>query len=320
MFVTGTFFILIFTSLILIPYLAEHLGKEQKIINMLYVFSALVLLLNFLAFEIYPLKGADAYIPGRFRGYLENPNTLGLMSFISFPLLLYKYKTALTRRKKLINILLLLAAITLAVIASSRASLLGIIMILAVYFYYYNRRIFVLGVIFSTVIIIIILSSPVLLELLRIAGDPLSQRDKIWQLGINAWKEDIIFGGGFGTTHLITGNKYAFMVKGIFEFLLGAHFHNIYIEILYETGIIGLIIFLSIILLMLSETNKVINNSHGDKKIFTICYYALLIAIIVQSAFESFILSAGNVPSLIFWILTGLVLNGRQNIRQQFNK
>jgi O-antigen ligase len=248
----------------------------------------------------------------RFRGYLDNPNTLGMICFVSLPLFLYKYKTAFSKKKQIIPMSLIITSVTLPVIAFSRASVLGIILILAVYFYYYNRRIFVAGLIFSLVVVIVIVSSPLLLELLRLADDPLSQRDKVWELGMKAWNEHILFGAGYGTTHIVTSDKYTFLQKGITEFLLGKHFNNIYLEILYETGIIGILLFLLVLIFVITETIQKIKHADGDRKIFNVCYYSVLIAVIFQSFFESFILSAGNASSIIFWTMTGLVISARK--------
>jgi O-antigen ligase len=223
---------------------------------------------------------------------------------------------------KLYNIFLISVAIALPALAASRASLLGMGIILAVYFYYYNKRLFYVGTILSLLVIVIVLLSPVLLELMRLANDPLSQRDKVWELGLSAWKEKILFGAGYGTTESFTSNKYLFMAKGLTDFLLGKRFNNIYIEMLYETGIVGLLLFVASIVFLLRETYKIINSSFGEKKVLTVCYFGLLIAVIIQSIFESFILSAGNASSLAFWIFTGLVITGAPENTQnrKFNK
>jgi O-antigen ligase len=248
-------------------------------------------------------------------GFFDNPNTLGMICFISTPILLYKYKTARAKWTKLFNLVLIVTAIILPLIAASRASLLGIAIVFAVYFYFYNRRMFYIGTILALVSVFFVLVSPILLELMRLAEDPLSQRDKIWELGLAGWKENILFGAGYGTTEIFTSNIYMFLNKGLTEFVIGKRFGNIYIEILYETGIVGFLLFLTSILLLVKETWGIIKRSVSDERIFAVCYFGLLIAVILQSIFESFISSAGNVSSLIFWILTGLVI-GRDSIKR----
>jgi len=303
-----TFFFLIFTTLVLIPILARRFSKRKSIIKSVYIFLIIMLVMNVLAFKIYPRAPQSPYMTIRFRGFFENPNTLGMICFVAVPLLLYKYKTAKSTILKFFNLLFILSAIILPIIAASRASLLGIGIVIAVYFYYYYRRLFYFCTILSLVAIFFVLISPVLLELMRLAEDPLSQRDKVWELGLAAWKENFFFGAGYGTTENFTNNKYLFMTKGLTEFVLGKRFNNIYIEILYETGIIGLTLFSTSIGFLMRETYSIVKKTFDEEKVFSVCYFGLLIAVIFQGIFESFILSAGNASSLIFWILTGLVI------------
>jgi len=313
-----TFFFLIFTTLILIPVLATRFSKRDSIIKSIYIFLIITLVMNVLAFKIYPIVPQSPYMTIRFRGFFENPNTLGMICFVALPFLLYKYKTSNSRVLNFFNLLLILTAIILPTIAASRASLLGIAIVLAVYFYYYYRRLFYIGTILSLVAIFFVLISPILLELMRLADDPLSQRDKVWELGLAAWKENFFFGAGYGTTENFTNNKYLFMTKGLTEFVLGKRFNNIYIEILYETGIIGLMLFLTSIWFLIRETYRIVEKTINDEKVFSVCYFGLLIAVVFQGMFESFILSAGNVSSLVFWILTGLVIveNHKKDVQE----
>jgi O-antigen ligase len=127
-------------------------------------------------------------------------------------------------------------------------------------------------------------------------------------MAINVWSEQKLIGAGFGTTSILTDNIYYFLNKGISPFLLGKHLNNIYLEVLYETGIIGMILFLSLLFAFFKQNISTIKNSEGNDRILSICCLALLVAVGLQSFFESFILSAGNASNLMFWVLIGLVL------------
>ena len=303
-----TFFLLIFSTLIIMPLLGTRLSRRDAIFRYIYVFLIFTLVMNFLALNFYPITKYSQNLIIRFRGFFENPNTLGMFCFVALPFLLYKYKITNSRLHKFLNFLFIIIAVILPMIAASRASLLGIAIVLAVYFYYYYRRLFYIGTILSLATIFFVLISPVLLELMRLAEDPLSFRDKIWGLGLAAWKKHFFFGAGYGTTVDFTNNKYLFLTKGLPEFVLGKRLNNIYIEILYETGVIGLILFLTSMFFLIKETLQAVKNSIGNDKTLSICYFGLLIAVVFQGFFESFLLSAGNCSSLLFWILTGLVL------------
>jgi len=307
-FKSGTFFLLIFSTLILIPVLTERFSNRDNIIKYIYIFLIFTLIMNVLAFKIYPIIPSSPYMQIRFRGFYDNPNTLGMICFVAMPILLYKYKTTNKRWLKLFNLIFIITAIVLPTIAASRASLLGIAIVLAVYFYFYYRRLFYIGTVLTLVSVFFVLVSPILLELMRLAEDPFSQRDKVWELGLAAWKENILFGAGYGTTEIFTNNIYLFMNKGLTEFVIGKRFNNIYIELLYETGIVGLLLFLTSIWFLLKETYQIVKKTIDAKKVLSVCYFGLLIAVVFQGLFESFLLSAGNASSLIFWVLTGVII------------
>jgi O-antigen ligase len=208
---------------------------------------------------------------------------------------------------------MIIMALLLTIFAFSRASLLGISITIIIYLFYYHKKLFNVTALLAVIVIIVVLLSPLLLELLKLADNPLSQRDKIWDLALNEWKKHKVFGAGYGTALIFTDQKYLLFRESISIFLLGKRFNNIYIELLFEIGIIGLIMYFFVIFYMIRKVRQVMENSKSNDRLLSICYFALLIAVIVQSFFESFVLSAGNISSMIFWILTGIVFSIQTN-------
>ncbi|MCB9211858.1 MAG: O-antigen ligase family protein [Ignavibacteriales bacterium] len=244
----------------------------------------------------------------RLRGIFDNPNTLGTFNLASMPFLLYAFNINTGLKKAFFTIIISLN-ILLSLVAFSRASILGIAICLCVYFFFFYRKLFYLSILFMCLTIVIIFSSPLLLELLRLADDPFSMRDRMWEIGLLALKKNIWLGVGFGTTPTITNDIFQFTLRGITDFNLGKRFANIYIEVLVETGILGMFLFLLLIFLMVNQSIKSLKYKIGNEAILVKCYLSLLAGILIHGFFESFILSAGNTSSILFWILTGLCLN-----------
>lgn len=300
--------LLVLLSFFIIPYYSEELNRKTNLINAIYYFFVLGILYNTFNLIGGPsqISSLGAYV--RYGGVFEHSNMLGLFCFSAQPVLFYKYMTSVSRGEKVINLLLIGLSMILALMSFARASLLGILIFIISFSYFYNRKLFALSVVVSLITATVVMSSPLLLELLRLAEDPLTLRDKLWDIAIDAWKENKIFGLGYGTTTLVTASRFVMYQKGFWSHQLGSRFHNIYIEVLCETGLIGLGLFLLILFSLARETVYSIQSSVGKERILGVCYLSLFFAVMIYSFFESFTLSAGNTSSIVFWLLAGLAV------------
>ena len=301
--------LLLLLSFFIIPYYSEELNKKAKLINAIYYFFVLGIICNTVIILAEPSQIFSGRIYVRFRGIFENPNTLGLFCFAAQPILFYKYMTSESKSVRLASMLFVGLSIGLALVAFSRASILAMLIFLVSFSYFYNKKFFAVAVVGSLIAGIVLLSSPLLLELIRLAEDPFSHRDKLWNIGVDSWKANKAFGVGYGTAGLITSNEFVLVQKGLTSYWLGSHFHNIYVEVLCETGLIGLGLFLLILFSIGHKTLYLIKSSTGKERVLSVCYFSLLLAVIIYSFFESFTLSAGNISSVTFWILTGLAVH-----------
>jgi O-antigen ligase len=175
--------------------------------------------------------------------------------------------------------------------------------------YFFYPKAFKIITIVMIIAILVVLSSPLLMELLRLADDPFTAREKLWQIALESWKHHRLLGTGFGTANLITESTYLLYTHKVTAFLLGSHFHNMYLEILSETGIIGFSFFVFLLSSFFIKSIKVIRQSIEPDRILAISFFGLLVGVSILCFFESAILSAGTVPSIVFWLLGGLVLS-----------
>jgi len=186
--------------------------------------------------------------------------------------------------------------------------MLGMFISIMVILYYVKKKWFRIFLVAFLVFSIVLLSSPVTMQILRLSDNPLTYRDKIWKAGLSRFSDQKIIGNGYGTSKQIMSNRLLLRKYDINKWHLGLHFHNIYIEVLCETGIIGFALFLSFLIFVMCKFIKKIRISNGEGKIFTICCYSLFWGAIFHGFFESMMLSAGNISNIIFWTLIGISL------------
>ncbi len=284
--------------------------KEQilKLFNYLFYFFAVVLVLNIALTILVPSVFFRIGIYIRYAGITENANTLGMYSVASVIFILYKFKTG-SRFEKVLSVLMFLLVLINFILTVSRSSMLAAFVIIIIFTYYYYRKLFYTGIVLGAMAIGILFMFPILLDLLRLASNPLSYREQLFELAILKWKEDIFFGQGYGTTLIITSKLFTLLQKGFNLLIVGKHFGNMFIELLCETGIIGVALFLPIIGMLYKqqkELNKIVS---GDLKILTVLYKGLFFGFLIQNLFESALLAPGNGVAFLFWSFSGLLLS-----------
>lgn len=307
-----TFILLILFSLIIIP---EFTKCYKKKIGVLKIFKNIMLVLIILNTVVFILSTQWAYktFIARFQGVFSNPNTLGMFLFVSLPVFVYFFLSSNKKLEKIVNFIFILLIFMLAIFTFSRAALLGMLIFMMVILFYLKKRLFKIIFLTSIVLLVILFSSPTLMELLRLSEDPFTYRDRIWQIGLESFSESKIIGKGYGTTQQIMSNKFILKKYDVSKYHLGKHFHNIYVEILCETGLIGIILFSLFIIFTIHKFVRLIKTSQNEKKIFAISVYSLFIGVIVHGFFESMLLSAGNISNLIVWCLIGMGLQKNNN-------
>ncbi len=309
------FFCLILMTTGIVPFFADSKSKRDKFLFSIYIFINIIIFINLFIFIFIPSMSYTTHIYTRFMGIFDNPNTIGMFNYISLSIVTYFFIIKNTPRWRLYNLFLSGIIIAQIILSFSRSSALGLAVYFLVICFFYNKKLFKAGLILGITFTIIIILSPTLLNLLRLASDPFSLRDILWKIGMQAWNTSKVFGTGYGTTKIITNSPFEFIRHGLTFYLLGKHFHNIYVEVLVETGIVGLTIFISIIVYIFQKTVIKIKTCINESNLhFSKIYLSLLLAVLFQSAFESFLLSPGNVSSIIFWTLTGLVLSQNEKV------
>lgn len=310
--VSGMRTILLLVSFVLwffiLPNYFRRKDEILKLFDYLFYFFAIILILNMVLTLLVPAQFFRIGIYIRYRGITENANTLGMYSMLAVVFSLYKLKTGSKIEKYLSILMLILIAFNFS-LTVSRSSILAAFIIILIFTYYFNRKLFYAGIVLSILAAGMLLLFPILLDLLRLASNPLSYRDQLFQIVIEKWKENMIFGLGYGTIQIITSKLFIFFQKGFNLLNIGKHLGNMYLEFLCEAGIIGSVLFLTILVLLYQKQKRLFKRLDGELNIIAVLYKGLFFGFLIQNIFESALLAPGNGVAFLFWSMSGLLLS-----------
>lgn len=195
--------------------------------------------------------GLEVNLEGRISLFGDNENVIGFRMVVSTLFLIHFLTKKNLKIKPIYKVLLLLSffpLFNLVIYSGSRLSFITLILSLVLTSILYKSRysifkflILTFGILTSFLAINIALKSEVLGErLIRSAGsNDLSGRDEIWRRIIPLIEENLIFGVG-------STGYFEFSMKTISEYISP---HNVFIEVLAISGIIGFILFFYFIFL-----------------------------------------------------------------------
>lgn len=242
--------------IILLPlFLQAASVRKEKVVAALLISSSLICLLGIIQYLfpsiVYPFP-RQLIQRGSFHGFFHTYNPaasfFGLIAIVAFSLLLFldiskKYKVAL-----LLFFALTLIAVVLSMARNGYISVFTILIML----FLKNRQWFIYGLVSFVVLLIIILSfsNPFSSRLKTLTDSKYSSnidRIEMWKLAVEIFKEHPVVGVGkrnWGKSLAeLKSNPQKWHISGDIETFV--HPHNIYLQSLAETGIIGLILFVS---------------------------------------------------------------------------
>ncbi len=257
---------------------------------------------------------------GRFSAWTDNPNTLGLMLAPTMVILLAEI---IERKEKGVrrDYLILLAGFIVLMATDSRASLLWF-MVSVFSLWMISRRIGVLFYIgFLLFIFVLGWWDEVVAFVIEHARrgtastidvGVLSGRDEVWAIALDLIPNHPLLGHGLGMSKtLIEENAMMLRVHQ------GAHFHNSYLTILVEAGIPALVGFLHVVMSGLSRGLKTLSYPqirYGEEWPTAVLPWVLLVGALAHGMFETWMLSAGNANTLLFWTCVWLLFAARAGV------
>jgi len=245
-----------FIQLLILYVILTDMVKDRKTLHSvlwIYTFGTILasLLTIFFFFSGEELIGTRAAISSS-----GSPNHLPLSMIPAFMWLWINFSTSKVWKSKLINLILLLPIIGVIILSASRGALLALFLTLMISLIWKNQRkqtfylffIGIMGYIFLNLINNPDIFSRFTVE--RFLYDRGAGRFDIWLVGLKMAKENFFIGVGLDNYPWVFGDYYAITqtLRSISYFKAS---HNIYLGVLVELGIVGIILFLGFIIIKL---------------------------------------------------------------------
>ena len=125
------------------------------------------------------------------------------------------------------------------------------------------------------------------------------------QSGYNVWKTSKLVGVGVRNYRNVCKEVYSF--NDSYHRFCDTHPHNLFSEILAETGSLGILSFLSFILVVITKTYSIKSSSLSSKYLVTLCIICIFWPIGSTGSFFN------NHNSTIIWYLLGFIIYFRDN-------
>lgn len=288
-----------------------HLFKRKLMRNFLWGFIGVVLINYYAKLRGFNLRAMvlqwEDLTDKQFSGYCDQPMWLSAACAVSsiFCAYLVFSPTKKTTIKRFLYILLLLCSMYMTMISGSRSAFLAAIgaMCVALYLLVKNKVRLFKYVIGSAIVVLAL--SPILFSRNTIGAMMSKQeyqeqvgqtsRDELWAERMEEFRSSPLIGVGFGA-HGVGEEKEVSRVE------TGGG----WIAILAQTGILGLILALFIILKAFTPISKI----RRDPSM--ICIYAAYFFFIVHSIVEGYMFQGGWYLCLIFWMVIGLLIENKQ--------
>lgn len=300
--------------------------RTKQLISVLMLSGIIMSLSSILSIKSFNLTDIILTGTAEFRtgGLLSNVNALSGFIVVSFPFFIANIiivKNKLTKVILLFGGLILILGILSTISRSAGLSvLLGVIF----FFYHFNRKLankILLAIIFVVVSILILPISETLLSVLRIEQG-FSQRDYLWQLSFNMFKDHWFLGVGpglwgdfmFNYSPVLQDSFIGYLFYDVHTITEGFNnSHNYYLVFASDMGIFGflLAIYLPYIFLKIASSN--LNNSQyydTENYLINLALLTIGVSMFLRAFFEGIsIITFGWVAiDLPFWIVVSLLL------------
>jgi O-antigen ligase len=299
--------------------LAERLSEVESLDAFFGIVANLGRLVILSGAVMWPLGLSLGRSFGRFTAWTDNPNTLGM---IMAPGMVVLAAYVIERRKGwyIWSLPFLLVGVFLMQQTGSRAAILWFVMSAGCFaaIRYGTGP----GTLFGAMAVVLLIGFwedllGLVVELAHRDGthgtrkdgaDLLSGRSEIWPLALQLHGERPILGHGIGASgRLIESFDWMFID------VQAGHFHNSYLTILVETGIVGLVA--AVVLIVAALLNgflkaQAVGHRLPEKWPTVALPFVMVAGGLGHAIFETWLLSAGNANAPLFWTCIWLLLRG----------
>lgn len=244
----------------------------------------------------------QGYQPGFAVHYSSNGMFLSLLCGISFAIFLNRKK-----KGKLLPAILLIASVIALFLTAKRAHVLFSLATMLLVYYFHNsknkqsRIVKIIGIVIIGVVLFIIVGQFIpemqnvinrFIEAER-SGDILNNRSDLYEYAIQLFLSNPIFGCGWGS--------YKYLRDANFNDY--NHAHNVFLQLLAETGIVGFVIFVVLFAVMLINCAKVyIAICKNDLKVTLLEKRICCFAAYIQCFFILYCFSGNPLYDKVMWV------------------
>jgi O-antigen ligase len=242
---------------------------------------------------------------GKWRGIFLHKNALGGISALAVSLLLFSKPTTY----RLVWRVAQISAVACLLMAGSANALLGALFGIGTRFVLMNGK-YKVPLIFAG-IILGLASSVVLPQIPGLVAESLGRdptftgRTDIWMAALTLWSDSPLFGYGFNAAGTIVG---PFLKSRLFDSAVDSH--NGYIDVLLNTGAVGLIIFICMTGVSLSRAAQRFRGVHVSE-VETLAFIIVAVSGIMSFGEIALFQIQGNGGQLFWWALVILSVRGR---------
>ena len=305
-------FLLLYISVFWVIYPAvDSEEKAEEIINVILYAASIPFFFSLIVALSSP---SSAFLGSRFNGYFDNPNTIGSISAMICPLLIWKAFDKKSTFGKIFLVVMLPALF----LSGSRSGLLGAFLGSLFYVFHTKKKYRLPATLIGAIIVLIVLTLGGLGEnvinstssYLRLGTesakneealkDISSGRTENWDKMLLLLGKRPLLGYGYGTEDKLL-NYYNITVAST-----GKSAHNAFLGIAVQMGIPGFLLFFSpLIYILLTPINK------KGKTVY--CVTGLVIGGMVSGLFESWMYSVGSAFAFPFWVGIVVLLRLKQD-------
>jgi O-antigen ligase len=256
---------------------------------------------------------------GRFSGWSDNPNSLGL---IIAPAIIVLFARVIEKRHrwKTRYLPFLLAGLVVLFLTESRASIGWVLVSFLTFPVLKIEATSRLLILLFGLTLILLFGDSLFLELGKILfrGDVganglefdalLSGRTDAWGIALKSIAEHPLLGLGVGNdTRLLRDHASQLVIHS------GEHLHSSYLSILVVLGILGGVVVGTTLLLAIMRGLRTVRNLRhvqGRSWPTTVLPMAILLGALAHASMETWLLNPGNANSLLFWVLVVYSISG----------
>jgi len=298
--------------------LYPRIGIKEYILRMYLYLAIAVVLSNAIYYLLRPFStvgfhSSGSLLAGRFRGWFMTPNGIGALYGIFFIPILWSeiWKRKMGSAKLGLLFVFLLAFIQLLA-SQSRAGILAgtaSLLVLILGPRKWASRVMILGML-GLLVLAIYVASPednliwrfIYRNEVELQG---SGRLPVW---VATWERFLarpLFGSGLGVADTDSASDSVAFSTGSYSIEKG----NSYLAALEELGLVGVTVLIGTLLIpLLRACWKGLNRVRSPEDKSNLVLIAIVIAGLVNTTFEAWLLSAGGIPGLSFWIFASLLL------------